>query len=215
MGMHRNIPEPLLRDRAAREHRVRIWWTAYMFDRTWASKLGHPVSVHDDDFDVDAPNSDGLADHEDFGDPEFILRNIELARLTGRIIPSIYGQRRERESFSHRVQQALTDLTCWVESLPSHLQLHESEDGITSPSNVIYLHLTFNQVRARILNLQRVAYQPASASFWQQDPFCSISPAEKTKTRRTRTVGHQFPCQKVLERSPKHVFSAHDILFAS
>jgi proline utilization trans-activator len=145
MGMHLNIPESLLNDRAAREHRVRIWWTAYVFDRTWASKLGHPVSVHDDDIDVDLPRSDGLVGHEDFGDHEYILRNIELARLTGRIIPSIYGRRRQQKPFSLRVQQALSDLTSWVESLPNHLQLHRSEDGTSSPSNVIYLHLTFNQ----------------------------------------------------------------------
>jgi proline utilization trans-activator len=147
MGMHRNIPEFLLQDRAAREHRVRVWWTAYMFDRTWASKLGHPVSVHDDDFEVDAPSSDGLTDHEDFGDHEYILRNIELARLTGRIVPSIYGRGRRQEPFSQRVQQALTDLTRWVESLPNHLQLQGKQDEMASPNNVIYLHLTFNQVR--------------------------------------------------------------------
>jgi proline utilization trans-activator len=143
MGMHLNIPESLLSDRAAREHRVRIWWSAYIFDRTWASKLGHPVSVHDDDIDVDLPCSDGFAGHEDFGDHEYILRSIELARLTGRIIPSIYGRRRQLKPFSQRVQQALSDLTSWVESLPDHLR----EDGMASPSNIIYLHLTFNQVK--------------------------------------------------------------------
>jgi proline utilization trans-activator len=145
MGMHLNIPESLLSDRAAREHRVRIWWTAYVFDRTWASKLGHPVSVHDDDIDVDLPRSDGLEGHEDFGDYEYILRTIELARLTGSIIPSIYGRRKQQKPFSSRVQQALSDLTSWVESLPSQLQLHRGEGETSSPSNVIYLHLTFNQ----------------------------------------------------------------------
>jgi proline utilization trans-activator len=146
MGMHLNIPEPLLRDRAAREHRIRIWWTAYMFDRTWSSKLGHPVSVHDDDFDVDSPSKDGLADDEDFGDHEYVLRNIELARLTGRIVPLLYGRRRQTKPFSHRVQQALTELTKWVENLSSHLQLHRGEDATITPSNIIYMHLTFNQV---------------------------------------------------------------------
>lgn len=149
MGMHLNMPESLLSDQAAREHRVRIWWTAYVFDRTWAAKLGHPVSVHDDDIDVDLPRGDGVVGHEDFGDHEYILRNIELARLTGRIIPSIYGRRKQQKSFSQRVQQALSDLTSWVESLPNHLQLHRSEDGMASPNNVIYLHLTFNQVGVR------------------------------------------------------------------
>jgi proline utilization trans-activator len=144
--MHLNIPDSLLKDRAAREHRVRLWWTAYMFDRTWASKLGHPVSVHDDDFDVDLPSSEGLDGHEDFGDVEYILRSIQLARLTGRIIPSIYGRRGRQSPFSQRVQLALAELTNWVESLPNHLQLHQNEGETASPSNIIYLHLTFNQV---------------------------------------------------------------------
>ncbi|KAE9972638.1 hypothetical protein BLS_003935 [Venturia inaequalis] len=145
MGMHLNIPESLLRDRAAREHRNRIWWTAYTFDRTWSSKLGHPVSVHDDDFDVDLPSADGLADDEDFGDHEYVLQNIELARLTGRIVPLLYGRRRQTKPFSQRVQQALTELTKWVENLPSHLQLNRGDNETKMSSNMIYLHLTFNQ----------------------------------------------------------------------
>lgn len=146
MGMHLNIPESLLRDRAAREHRNRIWWTAYIFDRTWSSKLGHPVSVHDDDFDVDPPSTDGLADDEDFGDYEYVLQNIELARLTGRIVPLLYGRRKQTKPFSQRVQQALTELTKWVENLPNHLQLYRGDNEMAIPSNMIYLHLTFNQV---------------------------------------------------------------------
>ncbi|TID17807.1 Alternative oxidase [Venturia nashicola] len=145
MGMHLNIPESLLRDRAAREHRNRIWWTAYTFDRTWSSKLGHPVSVHDDDFDVDPPSADGLADDEDFGDHEYVLQNIELARLTGRIVPLLYGRRKQTKAFSQRVQQALTELTKWVENLPSHLQLNRGDNERMISSNMVYLHLTFNQ----------------------------------------------------------------------
>lgn len=148
--MHLNIPESLLRDRAAREHRNRIWWTAYIFDRTWSSKLGHPVSVHDNDFNVDPPSADGLTADDDFGDYEYALQNIELARLTGRIVPLLYGRRKQTKPFSQRVQQALTELTKWVENLPGHLQLHRGDKEMTIPSNMIYLHLTFNQVRSLV-----------------------------------------------------------------
>ena len=147
MGMHLNIPDYQFRDRKAREHRIRIWWTAYIMDRTCASKLGLPVSIQDDDIQVDLPSSEALGDEsqDDFGDAEYILRNIELAKLSAHSIGSIYSRRKHRSPFSQRVQLSLKDLTKWVESLPPHLQLGESGGGSASPNNIVYLHLTFNQ----------------------------------------------------------------------
>lgn len=33
MGLHLNIPETQMRDAGEREHRNRIWWTAYTLER--------------------------------------------------------------------------------------------------------------------------------------------------------------------------------------
>ncbi|KAJ9644500.1 hypothetical protein H2199_003463 [Coniosporium tulheliwenetii] len=147
MGMHLNVPEFQLSDREAREHRNRVWWTAYIFDRMWASRLGQPVSIQDDDIEVDLPSSDGLAgtDSGDFGDPEYLIANIRLAKLAGHIIASIYARRRQQGAFSQRVQQVLRDLRNWVKDLPNRLQLDTDEPSQTAPNLIVSLHLSFNQ----------------------------------------------------------------------
>src|SRR4051794_10275278 len=58
MGLHLNISESQLKDRAIREHGKRVWWTLYLFERMWSSKLGHPVSISDDDIEVEPPSNE-------------------------------------------------------------------------------------------------------------------------------------------------------------
>ncbi|KAK7729500.1 hypothetical protein SLS57_001987 [Botryosphaeria dothidea] len=147
MGLHLKVPEYQLSDRGAREHRHRIWWTAYICDRMWASKLGQPASIQDDDVDVDLPSSEGLTGPQarDFGDPDYIIASIKLARLATHIISSIYKRKGQHGAFSQRVQQALRNLRSWVEELPSHLQLDTEESLQTKTKPIVYLHLSFNQ----------------------------------------------------------------------
>ncbi|EKG22123.1 Transcription factor fungi [Macrophomina phaseolina MS6] len=147
MGLHLSVPEYQLRDRGAREHRHRIWWTAYIFDRLWASKLGQPASIQDDDIDVDYPSNEGLTgpQSKDFGDPDYIIANIRLARLATHIISSIYKRKGQHGVFSQRVQQALRDLRSFVEELPSHLQLETDDSMPMKTKAIVYLHLSFNQ----------------------------------------------------------------------
>ncbi|KAB2577777.1 putative transcriptional regulatory protein [Lasiodiplodia hormozganensis] len=147
MGLHLSVPEHQLSDRGAREHRHRIWWTAYICDRMWASKLGQPASILDDDIEVDLPSSEGLTGPQarDFGDPDYIIASIRLARLATHIIASIYKRKGQHGAFSQRVQQALRNLRSWVEELPSHLQLDTEESLQAKSKPIIYLHLSFNQ----------------------------------------------------------------------
>lgn len=145
MGLHQNIPEAQLPDRASREHRVRIFWTAYALERLWASKMGHPVSIQDDDIGVDAPSNVGLSETElsDFLDDEYMDAFVRLARLSKHIISSIYSRKATNVAFSQRVQTALKDLRGWVEGLPKHLQIPPGAQLLKRPTK--WLHLSFNQ----------------------------------------------------------------------
>ena len=147
MGMNMNIPEHQYHNRLSREHRTRLWWTAYILDRTCSSKLGLPASISDDDILVDLPTNDGLeGPQEDFGDVEYIVQNIKLARLSAQSITAIYSRRRHRIPFSQRVQATLKDLTKWMEALPPKLHLNNGGEPAIQPNHIVYLHLTFNQV---------------------------------------------------------------------
>ncbi|KAJ4337039.1 hypothetical protein N0V95_008455 [Ascochyta clinopodiicola] len=75
MGLNLNVPDNLYSNRLAREHRTRLWWTAYVLDRTCCSKLGHPASIADEDIIVDLPSDDNLEDAADFEDVDYILKN--------------------------------------------------------------------------------------------------------------------------------------------
>ncbi|KAJ3949286.1 uncharacterized protein N0V96_000401 [Colletotrichum fioriniae] len=151
MGLHLNIPESQLRDPDLREHRKRLFWTTYIFDRIWASKLGHPTAIQDSDVGVDLPSEaadDGTAvvrtHAADFEDTAYHVASLRLAALITKTVRSIYGQRSQGEAttLSTRVQQALKDLRAWVEDLPAHLQLDNAGTG----PKPISLHLSFNQV---------------------------------------------------------------------
>lgn len=149
MGLHMNVPEHQYRDRLAREHRLRLWWAAYTLDRTCASKLGLLITVSDDDIMVDLPSSEGLdsAEEGDFEDHEYMLNSIKLSALAARLTRAIYSRRNHHEPFLKRVQNMLKDLTKWMDALPEKFQMKDNDASM--PTQIVYLHLRFNQVRAQ------------------------------------------------------------------
>ncbi|KAL4811618.1 fungal-specific transcription factor domain-containing protein [Aspergillus spinulosporus] len=135
MGLHLNIPESQLSDAGEREHRNRIFWTAYTFDRMWAAKLGYPCAIPDDEIEVCLPSSpSGLGDKGamDFPDRDYFVARIGLARISGRIIYSIY---------SKKAQKTLSS----PGELPSSLRLPACSEGDWNPK-ARSLHLLFNQL---------------------------------------------------------------------
>ncbi|PYH49251.1 transcription factor domain-containing protein [Aspergillus saccharolyticus JOP 1030-1] len=146
IGLNHNIPESQLIDPVERQHRVRIWWTIYIFDRMWGSKMGVPSQILDDDIHLDMPSTiNPVALHEEqFSDTEYLKANISLARIVGETIAKLYSRRKYSETFLQRVQKLLKALKNWVETLPKHLRLNQEEPE-TSRTPVGSLHLSFNQ----------------------------------------------------------------------
>lgn len=146
MGLNMNVPDGLYSNPLAREHRKRLWWSAYVLDRTCCSKLGHPASIADEDIMIDQPSNDNLGDTTDFEDVEYTRKSIELAGLSQQTRQQLYSRRKHHVPFSQRVQTTLKNITKWMESLPSHLQLRNDKTS-AHPNSIVYLHLRFNQVR--------------------------------------------------------------------
>lgn len=149
MGLHLNVPEPLITDQAAREHRVRVWWTAYTFDRMWATKLGYPVAVQDDDIDLNLPSNQ--FSHGDFADCTYSVAMIGLARISGTILNSIYGKRSQKTALSQRVHDSLSALRQWLKDLPPSLQIDPTKSNMAE-QQAESLQLQFNQVGTFSLN---------------------------------------------------------------
>jgi proline utilization trans-activator len=87
LGMHRSAGNRSNLTKLEHESRKRIWWALYFYERMSASKLGQPITVRDEDIDVEMPSNDGLSPEEacNFADPAHICANVGLARILGDI----------------------------------------------------------------------------------------------------------------------------------
>ncbi|KAJ5627481.1 Major facilitator superfamily domain general substrate transporter [Penicillium herquei] len=146
IGLNHNIPESQLIDPVERQHRIQIWWTIYIFDRMWGSKMGLPMQILDEDIHVDMPSpiSPQWRHEEELSDPEYMTANIKLARIVGETITKLYSRRKYQETFLQRVQKLLKALKNWVETLPESLRLN-MEDLESSKKPLVSLHMAFNQ----------------------------------------------------------------------
>jgi hypothetical protein len=193
IGLNHNIPESQLIDPVERQHRVRIWWTIYIFDRMWGSKMGMPSQILDDDIHVDMPSRTSPAQlhDEQFSDPEYQTANIELARIVGETIAKLYSRRKYSETFLQRVQKLLKALKNWVDTLPDHLRLNENDPEMNT-KHISSLHLAFNQVFGFLLNrnntdLDSALYlQPARPSSISSSKSASPTPPPRARTIPSR-----------------------------
>lgn len=146
IGLNHNIPESQLIDPVERQHRIEIWWTIYIFDRMWGSKMGLPMQILDEDIHVDMPTtiSPRWRHEEELSDTDYMTANIKLARIVGQTITKLYSRRKYQETFLQRVQKLLKALKNWVETLPEGLRLN-MEDLESSKKPVVSLHMAFNQ----------------------------------------------------------------------
>lgn len=131
-------------------------------DRLWASKMGHPASIQDDDIFVDLPSDTDLpeSDASDFFDVGYAIASIQLAKLSAEVITSTYSRKTKQISFSQRVQRSLKELRTWVADLPKHLQIDPKDTARPLARSVKWLHLSFNQVSSmqRIINTKLTEY---------------------------------------------------------
>lgn len=146
IGLNHNIPESQLIDPVERQHRIEIWWTIYIFDRMWGSKMGLPMQILDEDVHVDMPTtiSPRWKHDEELSDTDYMTANIKLARIVGETITKLYSRRKYQETFLQRVQKILKALKNWVDDLPESLRLN-MEDLESSKKPTVSLHMAFNQ----------------------------------------------------------------------
>ncbi|KAM0438522.1 hypothetical protein ACHAPT_001271 [Fusarium lateritium] len=166
LGMHRSASRHTTLTPVERESRRRTWWVLYFFDRFSASKLGQPITVRDEDIDVEMPSMDGLTKEEmaEFLDPQNLIINIKLARIIGNILTHIYGIPKATNGlYIHQVHGILKQLRAWNDELPPDMRIKER--GTLRP--VASLHLAYNQciiqtTRPVLLHLFKMQFQLGS-----------------------------------------------------
>lgn len=98
LGLNHNTPERQCINPIEREHRVRIWWAVYIFDRMWGSKTGFPLQIRDEDIHVDMPTELQLntaVAAEQFSDTAYLVASVQLARIVGQIVEKIYSRKEQ------------------------------------------------------------------------------------------------------------------------
>ncbi|RAH43898.1 Zn(II)2Cys6 transcription factor [Aspergillus brunneoviolaceus CBS 621.78] len=144
LGLNHNIPLQQCANAIEREHRVRLWWAIYVFDRMFTSKIGFPLQIRDEDIHVDLPAE--VADptaQEQFSDTAYLVASIRLSRIIGQTIDKVYGRKHHIEPFLQREQQLLLALQDWLKLLPEHVRLRQEDSA--PPKHIVSLHLQFNQ----------------------------------------------------------------------
>ncbi|CAG8074489.1 unnamed protein product [Penicillium olsonii] len=174
LGLHFNISPMELPDPYTREHRKRLFWTAYIFDRLWATNLGYPLAIQDVEIEVSLPShvpvnttSETERDPRDSLDCQYYAAWIELVRHQANVVRSVYLLRRQGgdAQLSARLQQTLQDLQAWGDQLPNHLKIDLPPD---EPTNwrAVSLNLCFYQsiiVATRPILLHVLRFQIAAS----------------------------------------------------
>ncbi|KFA77542.1 hypothetical protein S40288_08693 [Stachybotrys chartarum IBT 40288] len=145
LGLHRNIPGGSTLSPVEREHRTRLWWTVYIFDRSTCSKLGQPLTIQDADIDVAMPSSEMDPETQaQLGPPDHLIAYINLAQITGFIMRDIYAPSSKSNAggFVQNVRSILQKLRKWDAHAPASLRW-KAEGGV--PRSVASLQLHFNQ----------------------------------------------------------------------
>jgi proline utilization trans-activator len=144
LGLHIEISDTQLQDPTLREHRCRLWWTAYRFDRLWCGRVGIPPSIPDESIEIRLPSAASLpiGSEIDFRDAEHLAMSVRLSRILSRAVNTLYVWKRQETAFSSRVQDAVRSLRDWAEQLPEHLRLRFDQ---ALPPHLQYMHLSFIQ----------------------------------------------------------------------
>lgn len=200
LGLHIEISDTQLKDPALREHRCRLWWTAFRFDRLWSGRVGIPPSIPDESVEIRFPSADGLpiGSEVDFRDVEHLLMSVRLSKILSRAVNTLYVWKRQQTSFSERVQDAVRSLRDWAEQLPAHLRLRSDE---ALPPHIQYMHLSFIQsvivvTRPVLLHLYRQRLPRREGSSTQAQNF-----SESVLSLTTACVRYARQSMDLLKRS--------------
>ncbi|GMM28195.1 Put3 protein [Martiniozyma asiatica (nom. inval.)] len=125
LGLHVDVGKDSL-NRFELEHRRRLWWTVYMYERMLASKAGLPLSLTDEDISTELPSdfdmSQPAAGCESyiFPEAEFISNCVKITQINANILRKLYT-RQPSTNILPIVHSLVVSLLKWKKSLPDEI----------------------------------------------------------------------------------------------
>ncbi|KAK6456722.1 fungal-specific transcription factor domain-containing protein [Scheffersomyces xylosifermentans] len=138
------------------EHRRRIWWTVYMYERMLSSKAGLPLSFADDsvstelpvDFNIDP--SDFRKDGDDvrgyyiFPPADYINNCVTITQINAIILSSLYTKQ-PTVNILPVVSDLVHKLMTWKNSLPDFLRIDFSVENLRISRLIVNLMTEYFQ----------------------------------------------------------------------
>ncbi|RLV86223.1 Proline utilization trans-activator [Meyerozyma sp. JA9] len=135
------------------EHRRRVWWTVYMYERMLSSKAGLPLSFTDDSVSTELPQNLGLSDHGDgknvtdlyiFPPAEYINNCVLITQINAIILSSLYTKQ-PTVNILPVVSELVHKLLNWKSALPEFLQVNYGDDDIKVSRLIVNLMTEYFQ----------------------------------------------------------------------
>lgn len=115
------------------EHRRRVWWTVYMYERMLSSKAGLPLSFSDESVSTELPqNLQGKLPTLDcyiFPPAEYINNCVLITQINALILSQLYT-RQPTVNILPVVSELVNKLLSWKSALPDFLQINYSEEEL-------------------------------------------------------------------------------------
>lgn len=138
------------------EHRRRIWWTVYMYERMLSSKAGLPLSFADDSVSTELPaelcvqpdeqpmDEDDIRAYYIFPPSEYIKNCVTITQINANILSSLYT-RQPTMNILPVVTDLVNQLITWKSMLPDFLNVDFSEENIKVSRLVVNLMTEYFQ----------------------------------------------------------------------
>lgn len=134
LGMHVDAEKENV-SRYELEHRRRLWWTVYMYERMLSSKAGLPLSLNDnsiatelpDDFDMFNPPPG--CEHYIFPEAEYITNCVKITQINAKILSCLY-QKQPDSNILPVLAELVGQLIEWKKELPDFLRQDFSQKDL-------------------------------------------------------------------------------------
>lgn len=127
LGMHVDAQRDSLL-RFELEHRRRLWWTVYMFERMLSSKAGLPLSFTDNTISTELPDDFNMShppagcEPYIFPEAEYIINCVKIVQINSHILNRLY-QRQPTSNILATLKTSVKQLLQWRTSLSTFLSV--------------------------------------------------------------------------------------------
>ncbi|SCU94465.1 LAFA_0F21990g1_1 [Lachancea sp. 'fantastica'] len=137
MGWHVDAQRDTL-SRFELEHRRRLWWTVYMYERMLSSKAGLPLSFDDESITTELPGDFNMTnpprncEHYIFPEAEYITNCVKITQINSKILNKLY-QRLPTSNILPTLKEIVIQLLDWRKELSHFLQVDFAQKDFKIP----------------------------------------------------------------------------------